>query len=410
MLKGIFCLQSLSGLVYGLALSVAPGLPGNVTVGELIGLAIAPFGLLRFLRSSDAEELRLIRIVKLLAVIATISTMFDLVVHETPGGDIVRSTATIAFAISNTLAISGFLVIFNRAIPSFILGLSLGRATFAEQTEVGANILANEYWDLRVGGWAGPLLLAALLIGSYRNRILAVAATLVYACASIAYGGRSHGLVRIAAAASLYIPKNLAGRVRDAARTRTLGLLVAGTAVLPILMFLYVETAKTGAINQKARAQVNSLDNPYNPIELIKSGRAGIFIGLQGVLNRPIAGYGSLCYASYYGDNHAVRSSGNYVHSVVFESMVYSGIVAGALWIWLLWQQVQLSNLGEAWIRLQEPSVELASSICCWACVWVILFSPWVSLRLSWSIPFAIQFSLLVYARELHRRSTQCRN
>lgn len=409
MLRGTFCLASLFGLTLGFSMSVAPGLPGNLTIGEIFGLAIAPAGLLRFLRSRDDIERRFAKIVKLLIAISVLTLLLDIVVHGSREGDVVRSSATMAFATSNMLAVAWLLVKYSQTIPAFLLGLSIGRYLFTGQMEVGEHILANEYWDLRVGGWAGPLLLLGLLIGSYRSRTIAVAATTIYACAAIAYGGRSHGLVRLAAAASLYLPNNLASRVRNAAQSRATGLLIAGTIILPILSYGYVEVAKTGAINKKAKAQVESLDNPYNPIELIKSGRAGIFIGLEGVFNRPLAGYGSLLYASYYGDSHVVKSRGNYVHSVLLESMVYSGVAIGCLWIWLLWQQVQMSNLGDAWAWFREPSVELASSICLWSCVWVILFSPWVSLRLSWSIPCAIQFSLAVYAKEMQRRRSDDR-
>ncbi len=159
-----------------------------------------------------------------------------------------------------------------------------------------------------------------------------------------------------------------------------------------LMAVVYVQAAQAGLLTQKSKMQLSSIKNPYNPVELIWSGRAGTIIGIVGALDRPVFGFGSMTFETTRFFEARRREPWQILHSVIVESMVYGGLITLVAWIFLLKYLLTLYPS----TPMQYGLVSLVHIIATTSMVtiaWTLLFSPLVSVRLDTPLYVA----LLVY-------------
>lgn len=186
--------------------------------------------------------------------------------------------------------------------------------------------------------------------------------------------------------------------------------LIYSTLMLVFFYAAYVGyvwiTLKYG-ISGSTAEQLRYVANPYNPIELLMSGRSGLFVAIQAILDNPVIGWGSWgkdpdgrywSLMSEYGGFSEIILDRSYIpsHSIILTGWLWGGLfgLAGTLWLVILILKslnlVPYFPLGYRVMAYMLYSLML----------WHLIFSPFGHLRSS--IPLALSF---IWAMSLIKNS-----
>ncbi len=327
---------------------------------------------------------------------------------ETPLGNMLDIAGTLAFCGMKIFVIAAAFLKYPRSVIPLLLGIAAGQFVFAQEIQASDYAIRNEYWDLKVAAWAGPLLMAFVLWFGRFSRVAVVLGAMVYGAAAGYYGARSHGLAILVAVLIPYFiafakSNNLAGNKRSAAKV------IIASCILSVAMsILYVEAARNGLLTEKSREQIEKIKNPYNPFELIWSARSGTLIGLVGVMDQPALGYGSMQFQSRLYREARGRYAWALVHSMIVESMVYGGLLTAVFWLYISYQIFHLYPPTPT-AASDVTHFHLLATIAIVSLTWSMLFSPLVSSRfeLPLSIPIMIHCSRMVSVQLLSKYRIQ---
>lgn len=294
-------------LILGISLGLETGLPGNVRYGEILCLILLPVAW-RWREQAPLDVRSLYKtVIWVIASYCGWQLFVDSFFHDLPFSSTLKIVGTLVLGLTNFVSISSFLIRNPQTIVAMLLGWSIGELFLAPEPETSYKLLQNEYWDLKVASWGGPLVLAAILYFRKAKIIFPLFLALSYATAAVIYGARSHGTA-IALGALLPLVLKVAPVTYRETLTRRPMLLIFAFILVCIPVFIgYVTFAQSGLLTDKVARQTRALDNPYNPLEVIKSGRGGFYYGIQLIEDRPWLGYGSLAYSNSSEDH--MRSS-----------------------------------------------------------------------------------------------------
>ncbi|MCS7465470.1 hypothetical protein NZK35_02155 [Stieleria sp. ICT_E10.1] len=308
------------------------------------------------------------------------------------------------------VSVAAFVVLFKpdpNRFASYLLGLFFCRIINRLRGVVDETA-TTEYWDRFIASWASCgliLLMLFLLHRKYRGSYVALL-TIPYGCASIIFGGRSHGLAYLLTGVGLWYgtrggPKDFLNYTRRQFMWGGVALFVAAFLVFQVYVFFGL----SGVLGDKARMQLRASSNPYNPIAVVSAGRGGLQVAFEAIADRPILGHGSKAYNRKY-ITRAMRetTSEEYlrsipVHSCIFGAWVFSGILGVPFWIAILWIHVLFFRSA---INSDHPQFVLLSAFLLVEGVWNIFFSPHGYARYAWP-PFFVVNILLYQAAEQKR-------
>jgi hypothetical protein len=316
--------------------------------------------------------------------------------------DILKGHANFGFALTSCL----FMVVIFRNKPKafliYLLAKSAGALILKDEFQTSEQILSDEYWDIRVGFWAAPLVIASSLFFVSRYKTLVVAGLFVYGGAAVVYGGRSHGMTYLfAGSALLFATSHVRERIASIsakAKQRIARFAFVGVVALSLFFPIYVYFGLNGFITDKAQRQLQQIKNPYNPFEVLMAGRGGIEIGANAFINRPILGYGSRAYNADYLNGFALRKSVfdyNFIHSMIFESFAFGGFAVGVCYLLILFFLLRrCANLAS----VRDNRCVFIAGLFSIIFVWSSLANPLASFRLIWPFAFAATY---VFDREI---------
>jgi hypothetical protein len=379
-------------MLLGVCYAIETPLPGKIRVTELVGLILAPKIIYDYFKSESPRKRLVNNILILISIAMLWQLVVDLFIHNRPLTKTFDYFATIVLFVSNALTFGN---IFTRRIEMlvpFLIGSAVGHAALLKTYNMNVRSIQQEYWDLVVASWGGPLLLAGLIVFCPRSRIKQAIAASVYAMAAAFYGARSHGLCILLGTSIPFISHFSQAYMRVFFATSTYKFLILFTVIVYILGITYVVAGQHNLLTEKTVVQLEKVKNPFNPVDLIRSGREGIFRGLEAMFIRPIEGYGSLAYARHFSRSRAYETGENYVHSGLVESGVYGGLISFFCWFGVALQIFRLRPL--AVVESVDKNVfETVGCIAMMLALWTLIFSPLVSLRVYAGIFFAIQLA-----------------
>jgi hypothetical protein len=207
-----------------------------------------------------------------------------------------------------------------------------------------------------------------------------------------AMDSRSTGLIFFISAAIIYF---LSGNV-SISRQKIILFSVIAAILFQICYFFYVRAVLDGEIGgDHSRAQLERLDNPYNPLGLLMTGRAETFAAGAAIADKPIFGHGSwapdktlkyyLILLMYHDEEmnlQAARETDHLVpsHSVLLGAWVNWGLGGFIAICYLFWL---LMKMGFHIIRNgQELALYPVLVLMTIGLMWTFLFSPFQALRL----------------------------
>ncbi|MGB5943185.1 MAG: hypothetical protein WBG71_09905 [Leeuwenhoekiella sp.] len=166
-----------------------------------------------------------------------------------------------------------------------------------------------------------------------------------------------------------------------------------------LLMVGYVSAVMSGNLNNsRIQRQLHLVENPYNPVQVLKIGRAETYIAVQAILKKPWLGYGDWARdpeGVYYTKYLELRGYGNVVeeypdyiknqtipnHSVLFGAWLYTGIMGFFAMVVLLVLLVHKSIRVLMSGTLVNHPLQLITLYFLINGVWVFFFSPIQHLR-----------------------------
>ena len=314
--------------------------------------------------------------------------------NSRPITDILKGHANFGFALTSTLFLT--FLFKDRCAALIVYLISRGVAGFFLKPTFhsdNSQLIADEYWDVRVAYWAAPLVIAGALILVRKQRYLVTAGIAVYGCAAVAFGGRSHGIAYIFCTLALIFAtpqaRNRISQISARTKRRIRRFIVYGILAFCLFFPVYVTLGLNGSLTDKAQRQLQTVRHPYNPLEVLLAGRGGIEVGAAAIGKRPILGYGSGNYNDDYLDGFPVRRDKGAIHSMMFESFAYGGFVVGCCYVALLWMFLQrCAKL----IAVTDYRCTVIGSIYAVSFLWASLASPLQSFRLIFPLVFATTF------------------
>lgn len=314
------------------------------------------------------------------------SLIFSDFYNGTSSSDYLRGWASIVFSFFSLF----FLVVnFDKStqnIVYFLFFYAISKMLFGESIEL-QNYGENNYFKAKIVGVLNPLILVFIYLLSLNKKSrLAILIMFFYGLLNIVLDARSNSL-SFFISCLLLLPKIYKVKIN---RKK---LLIPAFLALMLsygMYTFYVSRVLSGEIGGKNAQQLNLAKNPYNPFELLYYGRAGTFISLEAIKERPLLGYGSwvkdetgkytLMMDSIMGVN-TVRKDAGYIpaHSILLTAWLWSGIVGfiAALSLYILFIKLFILVFKhEKRIYLLIIITPLFVEM-----VWNFLFSPFGHLR-----------------------------
>ena len=375
-------------ILLGISLNIPTGLPGRLRVGEIFMVALVPLAF-QWLRRSERYYKRIVyRVVYCLVALFVWHVTVDLLL-ATPPGKMIDIAASFGFCGMKLFVLAAMVLRSPHTLVPLLLGMAVGQYAFTEEIQTSQQILQDEYWDLKVAAWAGPLMIAGILSFGKYSKLLMVTSVAIYGALAAYFGARSHGLTMFVAVGIPYL-LSIAKRHNLGGKKRSVLKLAAVAAVTAVLMSaVYVHAARAGLLTEKSKVQLQGIKNPYNPIELIWSGRGGTMIGFVGAFERPVLGFGSMTFRSTRFAEGRIEDAWQIIHSMIVESMVYGGLFPLVFWYLICRYAFDLYPFTPVNTRAVGHHHILAT-LTLVGLYWALLFSPLVSARFDLPLYFCV--------------------
>lgn len=371
--------------LYTMLSTIKVNLVGQLWLSELLVVLAAPFTF----KPDDLKTYPYLRkILMALLVLLFFQLVTDLlVVHNTPQNYLRGAAATI-------IALLSFVVLFKTLNDTstilFFLFMTMIKNIIYTDDIVDSDM---SYFKFKIA----PILTMAMYLVLYhlykRGEMKLVLAVLI-GCSLVcfAFDSRSTGVIFFIGAVITYFMNN---NVRISGQKIVLFALLAA-ALFQGAYMLYVRSVLDGEIGgEHSRKQIGRLANPYNPLELLATGRAETFAAGAAIADKPVFGHGSwaedkslkyymilLMYHNEDLDKNRARQDMHLVpsHSVLMGAWVNYGIGGFLAVLFLFWMIVKM---GLYIIRNgQELALYPLLVLIFIGLVWTFLFSPFQHLRL----------------------------
>lgn len=369
---------------------------GNLYAAELIAALCLPFlGL-----SKTINRYVSLRLVLTGYGLILCGLILSDVVNDTPLHDLARGWANpIVAAISLTFVVSvlrrdayAFLYFL---FATFLFKLIFGDAGYTIRygyvdLSVNALLAHSDLFKIRIIPFLMP---AAMLVAFYVYRFGVVWSGLLYAGTAvtlIVLGARSASLAFLAAAGILFLTQS-----RFRLSGKGLALIAIPALIGGQLLYIsYVDYTLAENPTGHTAIQLKSLQNSYNPLELLLRGRSDWSIADVIIRDNPIFGHGSWARDAdrkYFnklveqsGDSFDVYSIGNDVplmptHSFLLTSWIWGGVIAFMGSLFVLWGVIK--SIKPA--LLYRGAFSAIAAVVTALLLWDLFFSPIQVMRLT---------------------------
>jgi|GEM_PF-663998 len=264
----------------------------------------------------------------------------------------------------------------------------------------------------------GPMLLNALLIVSYfllkeQRRTLAIILFYVTGFVYIALDSRSMGLTIFFVGLIMQFGESALRNRRKIMRW-TLVLIGLSYGLYVIYIAAVLNKVYGG---EHSYSQISQMEQPYNPLNLLKTGRAEFFVAFEAISDAPFFGHGTWASdknGKYIGKvfeyqagqineeylYQLLSEGGNYAtipsHSIIMGAGVNNGLLAllaiTALILFFIWKCIQAMDFNSPFIFILTNSLLTI--------VWSSLFSPLPHLKNIF--PFLFSIILVLYHKKMN--------
>lgn len=403
-------LGNLICLLLGTTTTVFVQLVGKLPIVEALLLGIGPIAIVRNLVAFRGRTIRFF------AVAGCLWLCFQALSDLYNGVSPLNTARGLAGIFMTVLGVLTFYALFAESdkrfwwylvgtVPSAIYSvLSGGSSSDNDLAVLNENV---EMWDIAVAPIATPIL---LLIGAYyarRSPAMVSVVLGIYGLLAVSQQSRSHGLAFLLTGVLYFLASRRMGFRLD------LGKIAVMAAPVVVVGFVsYVNLGLKGELGPTTAIQLRSLEQPYNPIYVVFSGRVGFLVALDAISDSPLLGHGSWAFKPEYmkllakysaalkgeprSPSFAAERGGMIpAHSVILGAWVFGGIVGGLLWLWVgLLLCVRM--LPRALKVKQGPQTFYVINFCLTS-LWVLLFSPVPAVRGAWGAGFA--FAIVCMSR-----------
>lgn len=261
-------------------------------VGQLFGSEIFALLFLPYFKLKDYFKSNPLLIKLGLSYLALLIAFIisDIFVNNTIPENYLRGWANIIMSFVSVTFISYQLNKDNKNILYYLL--FAGISFFLFRREIDPSLLqtgqTNIFKIYYMTGVNSFVLLAGLL--SYKiNKKIPLLIFFIYGIMCLFLDSRSNGAIFFISVLLISV------KIFDIKLTK-FRLVVLSILFLVILSFsyvLYVNSVLNGTIKGDNSQQLKKIENPYNPIALLETGRVDFFVSLEAINDRPIWGYGS---------------------------------------------------------------------------------------------------------------------
>ncbi|WP_343704419.1 hypothetical protein [Chitinophaga sp.] len=372
-------------VLYTMLSTIKVNLIGQLWLNEVLVLAAAPFTF----KPGDLKTYPYLKkILAALVMLLVFQVITDLlVVHSTPQ-DYLRGWA------GTIIAMVSFVVLFKMLNETDAILL------FLFMTMIKNIIYTDDIVDSEMSFFKFkivPIITSALylvLYYLYKKGEMKLVMTMLIGCSvlCIAFDSRSTGVIFFLGATIIYFMNNKV----QISRQKIIVFAVLAAIIFQVCYIFYVKSVLNNEIGgEHAHTQISRLSNPYNPLELLMTGRAETFAAGAAIADKPLFGHGSwakdeslkyymilLMYHDEELNIQAARETNHLVpsHSVLMGAWVNWGL-GGFIAVTYLF--LVLMKMGFYIIRNgQELALYPVLVLMTLGLIWTFLFSPFQQLRL----------------------------
>lgn len=351
---------------------------GEMSASEIFLIVSSFYYVPRVLRRRNVEIRSILKLIFFLIVVQIITEILS-------GNTFNNSARGIAVNIVALFHISFLYYYVSRdykLIAYFALGLAFNMLLFGGLDETGMTDPDDSSFVKMLKFTLVPLLNGVLIFLALKFRMKSVNLLFIYlGLLFIALGARSGGGIWfISGTVSLL----------SAMKTRLNFRYVKVIVLVSCFFFygaycLYVDNVISGNITAGNSTQIQNMKNPYNPVELLESGRPEVFTGFYAFLDAPLVGHGAWAKDPNYRYHQMVsdisRRDFNYAnimgdeiptHSVLIGTGAFNGVFALILMLLIFCKVVGRG----VWNIKQGDPLIIVSVFYLINFIWNMLFSP----------------------------------
>lgn len=324
--------------LFALLSNIRVSLIGQLPISELFAL-FSSFSIPRWKSLLKVSDVRKINIAYLLFFV---SQVISDIVNQSTFQNAARGWANILMAIVVFSFLTNQLNNYKSIIIIFLIGQIISMILFEPSSE-GLSLEDMAFFKFRIA----PILNNVILIISYYllrqnryNLIYVVILLIGYGLFCMLHDFRSNGMFMIMTGIILLNKKGL----KKVGVKKSIIVSLLFLVIFQITYMYYVNQVFSGNFGgEHSREQLVRLKNPYNPLNLLQSGRSEVFVAMYAIKDKPLFGFGSWApdqggkYTAlqYEMNNEKEKFNGYYQssgeliipsHSVIFGAWLYAGI------------------------------------------------------------------------------------
>lgn len=357
----------------------------------------------------EIPDIKKISIAYLFFLISQIISDF---INHSDINNAIRGWANIIMAIIVIIFLTKTLWNNNLLIITFLTGQIISLIIFAPPSE-NLSLSDMGFFKFRLA----PILNNIILIFSWyilkkqiRNSLIVVILFFFYGLFCIALDYRSNGMFMILTGIIILFKNKL-----DKISIKKQAIYIIIFAILFLGLYsLYVSQVLAGKLGgSHSEIQLTRIENPYNPLSLLQSGRAETYVALLAIAEKPIFGHGSwapdpsgkynLMVAKIHGNENRFKTQyqhNNYrnlipSHSVLLGAWMTSGVIGffAIAYIFLIFVKRNFRLIKNTEV-INSPFLPIIIFFFINGC-WVFVFSPLSHIRQS--IPILLAFTITFY-------------
>lgn len=365
---------------------------GQLFGSEIVAIFFFPFSKMRGILNAKP----LLKKIGLAYLLLLLSLVFsDIIINDTTSYNYLRGWANIFFSFFSIVFLVYYLGENNKNIYYYLLFAAISFFVFNKGVDdpfYSASDRTDGFKQYYMLGVNLSILFLALVL-SKRSKKIPILVFFVYSIACFILDARSNGGIYFMSALILSIK---AFNIR-LTKVRILTFGVALLFIVSTSYVVYINSILNGVLTGNNSQQIKNIDNPYNPLLLLKLGRTEFFVASEAIFDNPIGGYGSWAEdktGKYARLQVAIRDS-NYTpqnnlipsHSILLTAWLWAGI-GGLIGILLIYIIV----VKKIWYVLKnsESGIIVILIPLFFELIWNFLFSPFGHLRETVPIIFAL--------------------
>ncbi len=389
----------------GLTSQVYINLIGRLMLSELLAVFFFPlFNLSTLLKSYPTLR----KVLKGLMFLLLVQILSD-VYNETELSNALRGCFVIVFSM---ISVVFFVKCFGneKSVITYLFSLFVIQLLFGK-VNLDVSVLEenSNFFKTRFVGFINMfLMIVSYYLYKKRLKRIVPLIFIIYSIICLVLDARSNGLIFFISTLFLVI-KNRRIKFNG---MKYIVLFIISSVVFYLSYISYVNKVLSNSIGgSNASIQMNAMNNPYNPFELLYMGRKEAFIAFQAILDKPVMGHGSWAedkegrYSnminSIAGRNHVVESEYIPNHSVLLGAWLFSGILGFFAIVYIF------SSLFKVYFKIFKryyeypvfPIITFTTANMMWA----VMFSPFGLLRTT----FPLFASLLIVYNEKYKLSKE---